>query len=140
MFDTLGPSFKAGGNVSPSTFVKGDSADFSVVAAGANDAILGISGEGLEGPPGVSGTSAYHASSGNPCKVYGLGSICRLLLGGTVTRFTYIKSDASGAGVAAATSGTTYQKIGAIALESGASGEYIRVQVVALPPIVPALS
>ena len=51
----------------------------------------------------------------------------------TVTRDGWIKSDADGKGVAAATTGTTVQQIGARALQSGISGQKILVYVWPMP-------
>ena len=121
-------------------FVKGDTSnDFGVLAAGANEATIGISQEGTEAAP-IPGASTKAASAGKPVRVHGLGEVCLLMLGGTVTRFDYIKSGAAGVGITAATTGATAQEIGAQALQSGVSGEKILVQVVRMTKTYPALS
>ena len=135
------PSLIAGGNISPSTFVKlSTSADNTGLQAGANDPPIGISGVGTKQPPGVTGSDAYHAHSGEAIELFGCGDICLLLAGsGGFTRGDRLKSDASGAGVTEASSGAI-QNVGAIALESTTSGAYGRVQVLFFADIVTAAS
>ena len=126
------PSFMAGGTIAPSIFVKvdvtaGAANDHQVVACGAGGRCIGISQEGMKRPPGLPGSDiTIAAETGNTLRVYGLTEECLLTLGGTVTHGDFLKSDASGNGVAAST-GDLY---GAMAEESGVSGQKVRVQVV----------
>lgn len=124
------PSYVAGGDIAPSRFVKAGSTDFEVLQATANAQILGIAQEGTREAPIPSVSTNLAASDTETLSVYGLTEECLLELGGTVTVGARLKSDANGKGVAAATTGTTAQEYGAIALEGGASGELIRVQVI----------
>jgi hypothetical protein len=71
--------------------------------------------------------------------VAGLGSMCYVEAGATVTAGQYLKSDSQGRAVPVATSGTTVQNYGAIALQGGSSGEKIRVLVI-IGKVRPALA
>lgn len=130
----------ATGNVSPCRFVKlGVAADETGTAAGANEAVIGISGDGSRNAPGTAGDDGFIAVAGETIPVFGPGRKCLLELGGTVTRGDRLKSGAAGVGVAAATTGTTRQECGAVALQSGVSGQ--KVLVVIIPDtFFPALS
>lgn len=121
------PQLVANGNIPPSVFVKIDTSKNHAVLknAAATTPSIGISGTSTKAPPGISGSSTNHAEQGDPCEVFSIGDICLLTLGGSVTRGDRLTSDANGAGVTAATT----NEYGAIALESGSSGELIRVQV-----------
>lgn len=125
------PRLVAGGNINPCRFVKmSTTEDDTGLEADANEAPIGISHDsGRYAPLNDLITTNYHAIDGDPITLYGDGDQCLLELGGSVTRGGYLKSDADGKGVAVATTGTTIQQIGAVALESGSSGEKIRVQV-----------
>lgn len=124
------PALLATGNISPSTFVKlSTSEDNSGSQAGANAVVIGISGVGVEDPPGVTGSTAYHATDDHAIELLGLGDIGLLKAGtGGWTRGDFLESDASGNGVTAAAAGTA-RNIGAIALENCAASELGRVQV-----------
>lgn len=121
----------AGGDIRPARFVKvSTAADNAVLEADANEAIIGIATEATQDAP-IPGASANAAESGDPVKVYTIGSECLLEIGsGGVTAGAEIKSDADGKGVLAATTGTTVQNIGAVALEAASAGELARVVVV----------
>lgn len=123
-------SYNARGTINPSRFVKMSAhQDNSVEQAGANENTVGISQEwSYLAPLPSAGTEA--AVSSMSVKVYSIGETCMLELGGSVSRGGRIKADTDGKGVAIATTGTTIQYIGAEALESGSSGQLIRVNVV----------
>jgi hypothetical protein len=119
----------AAGTIRPSRFVKqSTAADFAFLEADANEAIIGVSHESTQDAP-IPGASANAAEDGDALAVYPIGVVCLLELGGTVARGDELKSDADGKGVVRATTGTTVQNIGALALESGVSGELIKVLV-----------
>lgn len=120
----------AGGNIGPCLFAKlSTSADFTALVAGANEVTIGITDEGSRNAPGTAADDGLMAVAGENINVFGPGRVCLLTLGGTVARGARIKSDANGAGVTVATTGTTVQEYGAIALQSGTSGQKIRVRV-----------
>lgn len=109
-------AFRAGADLSAkkNCFVKFGSDDESVVAAGAGEETVGI----LQSSDSTSGRIGEVALQGGGAK---------LLLGGTVTRGAYLKSDANGAGVAVT---TDKDKYGAKAMASGVAGDVIGVEVV----------
>src|SRR3972149_1925695 len=125
------PSLVAGGNISTCRFVKASTAaDYQCLQAGANDLVIGICGEGSELAPIPSQSTQYHASSGRPGELFVNGEPVLLLIGaGGVTRGDRIKSDADGKGVTIASTGTTVQHVGAVALESAAADEKAHVLV-----------
>jgi hypothetical protein len=140
--NTFGTALKAGGNINPSRFVKiSTAANETVLQAGTNEDMFGISQPGVDQPPGVTGSDGLAARAGENLLVYGPGSTALLEIGsGGCNPADYLKSDTDGKGVTAATSGPTAQFVGAIALETGSSGDKIRVYVVKLPKFYPALS
>lgn len=121
---SIAPHMTASGNIRPARFVK-VSGNFTVAEAGAGEEIVAISqvGTNTAAIPGV--TSQYAAESGQSLQLHGTGAVCLLVLGGTVTAGDLLKADANGAGVTASSG----DKCGAIALQGGASGEQILVQV-----------
>jgi hypothetical protein len=133
------PAFLAGGTINPSRFMKhSTSANHTLLESDANEPVIGISSEAAQDAP-IPGAGADAAASGEALKGYFLGDVCPLELGGDVVAGDYLKSDADGKGVAAATTGTTMQHVGAIALSAGASGNKILVQIVIFK-FIPALS
>lgn len=134
------PSFTAEGDIRPSRFVKIGAADFACLEADANNETLGIAHEGTEEAPIPSVSTNLAASSGGQLRVYGEGEECLLELGsGGATLGGKLKSDADGKGVDIATTGTTIQYYGAVALEAGSAGDLIRV-IVQRGSVRPALS
>ncbi|QDU97528.1 hypothetical protein [Lignipirellula cremea] len=123
------PCYVAKGDIVPMRFVKVHSADFSVVQATANAAVRGVSQEGSRTAPTPDVSTLLAASSGETLLVYGETEDCLLEIADDVSPGDKLKSDANGKGVPIATTGTTLQQIGAVALEGGASGDRIRVQV-----------
>lgn len=123
--------FEAGGTINPSTFVKvSTAADFKVLAAGANDPVIGIASAAAHDAP-LSGAATSAAVSGQSVEVHPIGSVALLLVGtGGWTRGDELKADTDGSGITRATTGTTIQNVGAIALESASAGEYARVLIV----------
>lgn len=132
--------FEAGGSIAPSIFVKvSTAADFKVLAAGANDAVIGISSAAAHDAP-IPSAATTAAVSGQSVEVHPIGSVALLLAGtGGWTRGGELIADTDGTGIARATTGTTIQNVGAIALESASAGEYGRVLIVRYP-LRPALS
>lgn len=112
-------TFVATGNINPARFVK-MSGDFSVAQAGASDSPVGVSFDIAR-----NATATLAAVSGEGIGVYTEGAECWLQAGDTVTAGQLLIPDASGQGVPV----SGYVSLGAIALEGGASGELIRVQV-----------
>lgn len=117
-----------GGNIAPSRFVKLDTSNVGkVLQCGAGENIFGISSPTTrrmaltgwdDGYAGVSGDGAMN--------IIGPGDDEALLeLGGTVTHGDYLKSDADGKGV---TGSTDKDRVGAIAMQGGTSGQLIKVK------------
>lgn len=121
MNDLLNKSRTAGGAINQRRFVKFGASDYAVLqASSAADAYAGIS------LPigGDSNTTAYE--SGQRVDI-GIEGIYDLELGGTVTRGDFLTADANGKGIKVTAPG---QRIGAIAEQSGVSGDYIQVRVI----------
>lgn len=124
-----GPRFLAGGTIMPFRFVRLSSPFTVIQATGLTDRIIGISQPGTRQAPGTGG-SGEAALAGEPINVFGDGEEALLELGGTVAVGDYLRSDASGRGVALTfTSGAGTAHFGARALEPGVSGEIRRVLV-----------
>lgn len=111
----------ASGTINPSVFVT-QSGDFNVAQSASGDGPIGVAQAGTK-----LFNVTYAAQAGDPIGVYGDGSECYIMLGGTVTAGNFLKPDGSGGGTAIA--GTSTDKIGAVALEGGASGNLIRCKV-----------
>ena len=121
-------SYVAAGNISPSRFVKYDSAVGKVVAnATATTLPTGVSGEWTRNTPLTGYDDGYHAISGENCRVYCDNEECWLELGGTVTYGDKLIASTAGVGITSVTDKDAY---GAIALQSGVSGQLIRVKVI----------
>lgn len=124
-------NFIAGGNILPASFVKIDATKAMptvIAASAATDKIIGIAQEAADQAPipQVTGTQ-YAAISGENCRVYQNGDTCLLTLGsGGATAGDELTADANGYGIATTTAGN---RIGAIALQTGAAGALIRVRV-----------
>ena len=122
--------FTAGGTINASTFVKWDSSDYKVVAAGANDAIVGAAGPELADVQNGTGSAVIHARSGDPVNVIPFGRIALVYVGsGGVSRGGKVKSDASGQAVACAATGTTAQNQAGYAMRTAASGDVVEIYV-----------
>lgn len=132
----------AGGTIRTSRFVKFNvSDDFQVLEADANARIFGISQDGTNYPPlDDLSVSANAAIDGQFIQLFGEGDTCLLELGDTAVRGDRLKSKADGTGEPIASSGTTIQQYGAVALQSGVVGELIRVQAFCERSIRPALT
>jgi hypothetical protein len=113
----------AGGDIRPMRFVK-ITGNNTGAEADANERIVGISNRTSR-----RFDDSLNAASGDPIQLRVEGEEAFLELGGSVSAGGEIKSDADGKGVAIATTGTTIQETGAIAIEGGASGEIIKVRV-----------
>lgn len=128
------PNLMAAGNIYPSRFLKMSSTAFKCEQAAANGVVIGVSQEGTNYPP-INDTlitiAGYAAIAGQNIRIFGEGDECLLELGDTVTAGQLLKSDANGKGVPILTNAgaSTPQYYGARALQGGASGEKIRVQV-----------
>ena len=135
------PSLQAGGDIRPHRFIKySTSADNTALEADANEFVIGISTEATQDAP-LPCADGDAAESGDQVHYYPTGTECLLEIGsGGVTRGAWIKSDADGKGVLAATTGATAQFYGAFALESASEGEFARVLVWPLPKVYPALA
>lgn len=120
-------TYVASGNVAPMRFVGLVSgSDYKVFqATGSTIALAGISGMDVQ-----SFDATNHATDGKTCRVYGVGEVALLELGGTVSAGNYLTSDSNGKGVAVSTTATARGEVGGFALRSGQSGEYIQAVVI----------
>lgn len=128
------PTMAAGGTIRRCRFVKLDTtANNTLLEADANERTIGISQEaGREAAiPSVTADPPEAAQDGDHLQFHPPGDWCLLEAGsGGWTTGDRLKSDADGKGVIIATTGTTIQQIGAVALESAAAGELGKVLVV----------
>lgn len=135
MASGVGPlTCRASGDIRPMRFVK-MSGDNTVAESDANEFSIGIAL-----PQSAAFNSANAAVDDGQIAVVTAGQIAQLKLGGSVSAGGLIKSDADGQGVAIATSGTTAQMVGAVAINGGASGEQIDVMVLPMYKVYPALA
>jgi hypothetical protein len=118
-------SFSAGGDIYPNRFVK-LSTNGLVLQCGAGEKAYGISQKGTRRSPYVD-TSGKAAASGEPVGVYDRdGESCLLeIVAAVSTPGLFLKSDADGKGTPITADQDDY---GAIALQSGAAGDLIRVE------------
>lgn len=135
------PPMAAGGDIRPCRFVKiSTAADNTYLEADANEEVYAISTNATQDAP-IPNADGDAAEAGDQVHVNPPGSVCDLEIGsGGVTRGAWIKSDADGKGVLAATTGTTAQNYGAKALESASEGEFAKVIVWPVPKVYPALA
>lgn len=120
-------SLVASATVNPSRFCKISGAR-TTAQAGANERIIGISGVGTRSPTDSNPTA--HAVATEAVMLHRVGAEALLDIGGNIAAGDRLKADANGKGVTMASTGTTIQHYGAIALESGADGDRIRVAIV----------
>ena len=136
------PHLMANGDIRPSRFVKVSNASGQgrALESDANELVVGISMDGTNKAPIPDVASTNAAESGQHLRVHVNGEGCLLEAGtGGWTAGELLKSDADGKGVSIATTGTTEQLYGAIALETAAAGELGKVTVL-LGRTRPALS
>ena len=129
MANNQSPQLVAGGNISPSVFVKvSASADNTGLAASNGDRPIGISQVGPAQPPGVTGSDSFAAHAGEEFQLFGIGDICLLKAGSAVcwTSNDLLMPSAANDGGTTASSGNW---AGAIALSTQAANTYGRVQV-----------
>jgi hypothetical protein len=123
-------SFLANGNIYPSRFVKNDTSTTGgyIIMAGSGDRTIGVSQPGVRQPP-ISGLDDGYAGvqNVNQVEVATEKDETWLELGGTVTYGDYLKASTNGVGV---TAGSDTDQYGAQALQSGKSGDLIRVLVI----------
>jgi hypothetical protein len=123
------PNLRASGTIRTSRIVK-MSGNHKGAEADANEQAIGISMQDGKYPPlNDLVTTNNHAETDDVIRLHGDGDICLLEAGGTWVAGDFLKSDADGKGVQAATSGTTMQNVVGIAQEGAASGEKRLVQV-----------
>lgn len=126
-------AFLAGGTIRVCRFVKLDTtANHTLLEADANERVHGISQDGsrVAPTPSVTADPPEAAQDGEQLQIHEEGEQCLLLIGtGGCTANDRLKSDADGKGVAIATTGTTIQHYGAVALETASAGEYAKVRV-----------
>lgn len=122
------PNFIAGGDISPCRFVKAGAADFTVLQADANAAIIGVSQEGTRRAPGLDGSDTLAAIAGEGLEVHGLGEECLIEASGVIARFSYVAADADGKAVLVNTGAAGDKEVGGQLLEDAtADGHKVRM-------------
>lgn len=99
--------FVASATIEPSRFVSVSGAG-TVATTGANGEPIGISHQGSCTAPIEPSNITAHATAGLPCGIYGDGEECLLEAGAAFAVGAFLKSDASGRGVTAATTERYY--------------------------------
>ncbi len=128
MASSEGKTYLASGNISPATFVKLTSTgDFTVAQAVlSSDQLYGIAQQWTHDPPGISGSTAFAATTGQQLTVYHVGDVCLLVAGSAgFNSGDLLTSNAAGAGVTAVAG----QKFGARALQTTPAAGWGRVEV-----------
>jgi hypothetical protein len=116
------PNLEANGDIRPYRAVApSGSGDNETGEANANNQCYGVCAGSTRRHD-----SANHAEDGDTVSLQP-GVVLMIECGGTITRGNSLKTDADGKAVEVATTGTTNQNHIGIALESGASGEIIRM-------------
>lgn len=131
--DNHGFPVVASGDISPRRFIT-MSGDYTVAQATANQRPIGVSEEASR-----TDTDAKHAVAGESVAMRRPGFRAKLEIGATVVAGERLKADASGRGVPVATTGTTIQEYGAIALKGGSNLDVIDV-FVELGSVRPAIA
>lgn len=131
---------KAGGTIRRARFVKISTTENNrCLEADANERVIGISQiGGREAPlPSVTADPPEAAQDDDHVRIHTSNTeredIVLEIGSGGITAGALIKSDADGKGVAAATSGTTLQWVGAVALEAASDGELCKVELLIFP-------
>lgn len=120
-WQTPNRTFVAAGTVNPAVFATLTTSDFLILNSVSGDSPIGVTDTQY-----AQYNVSYSAVSGQSVAVFGPGQECWLTLGsGGCTANQGLKPDASGYGIVASTT----NKIGAVSLEGGASGDLIRVRV-----------
>lgn len=135
-------TFRAADNILPSRFVELNNGGSNYAGpCGTNGQIIGVAQEGTRSFPqeGVSDVAA--ANDGETFQCYSVGEVCLVEAGAAIGVGDLLKSDGNSRAVPIATTGTTIQNYGAVALEQAtASGQKIRCLVVPFGKVRPALS
>lgn len=133
----MSKAYIAGGTIRVSRFVKLKSDDNNVVQeADANEKVIGISQEGgrVAPIPTVTADPVEAAQAGEHLNVHlpgGLRKDISLVIGsGGCNAGDRLKSDADGKGVVIASTGTTIQHYGAIAMAAASENELCPVEIV----------
>jgi len=121
------PRLVAGGDISPSRFVKLSGDDTGIQAVAAADDVIGISMEGTNKAPKSDDVSTPLAATlGQYLKLYGDGDECLITSGAAFSAGDRLTSDATARGITA----TAANASGAIALQTAqGADELVRVQV-----------
>jgi hypothetical protein len=118
----------ANGTIRPSRFVKLDTtAPGKVLECDADEKMYGISQSGTRRAPHDDTDDGNAAIVGENIQVFEADDVCWLEAGGTIAIDDRLESDNDGKGT---TTTTDNEWVGAIALQSGVSGQLIKVKVI----------
>lgn len=135
-------TFRAGDNILPSRFVELNNSGSNYAGpCGTNGQIIGVAQEGTRSFPYQGEPAAFAAEDGETFQCYSVGEVCLVEAGAAISAGDLLKSDGDSRAVPIATTGTTIQNYGAVALEAAtAAGQKIRCLVLPLGKVRPALS
>ena len=118
------PSYVASEDIGVSLFVNIlVNNDHKIEVCDAGDTAIGVSDYAPQDPVLPGGSLGPAATTGNPCRVFGLGETCEVLAGGAIQAGQYLKPDANGRAVACSSN----DDYSAIARTGAASGELCKV-------------
>lgn len=119
------PSYVASENIGVSLFVNIlANTDHQIEVCDANDVAIGVSDYAPQDPVLPGGSLGPAATTGNPCRVFGLGETCEVRAGASIQAGAYLKPDVNGKAVTASTS----DRYSAIARSgAGAADQLVKV-------------
>jgi hypothetical protein len=119
------PSYVASEDIPVSVFVNILlNNDHEIEVCDAGDLAIGVSDYAPQDPVLPGGSLGPAATTGNACRVFGLGDTCEVLAGGAVQAGQYLKPDAAGKAVACSSN----DKYSAIARAgAGAANQLVKV-------------
>lgn len=119
----------AGGTIEPHRFVKLSATENqTLLQAGDNERIFGVSQPGTQDPPNVLGSGSEAAADGEQLEYIPVGRVARIEISAAVVRNDEIESGADGRGEKVTGAGD--HEVGGVAIESGAAaGELVSIMV-----------
>jgi hypothetical protein len=120
----VAPSYVASENIPVSVFVNIlVNNDYKIEVCDAGDVAIGVSDYAPQDPVLPGGSVGPAATTGEYCRVFGMGETCEVVAGGTIQAGQYLKPDANGAAVACSSN----DRYSAVARAGASSGQLCKV-------------